>query len=272
MRATVTSVNSIGSSPAELSIVKRHLGATERRPLGRAGEDDVVHLLAAHRTGGLGAQHPGDRVDHVGLARPVGSDHHRDPRLQLEGGRVGERLESFEGQRLQEHGARDHSRADLDALRTPPRPCPSVSVHPGRRQTLHSDLVECLGAPRQAPNTPQRPCWSRKRPDEARGSALAAGAEAGGAAAGDGPHDRGPAAGQAALAGTVVDPVIELEAAAVAHHVDVLGIGQACYHQPRWRSTGSSGSHRAGGGRRPASTCWPDRSGRSRARWRISSQ
>ncbi len=91
---------------------ERHLGPTERRPLGRAREDHVVHLLTAHRTGGLGAQHPGDGVDHVRLAGAVGSDHHRDPRLKLEGGRVGERFESFEGQRLQEHGALDHSRAD----------------------------------------------------------------------------------------------------------------------------------------------------------------
>ena len=75
-----------------------HLGPTQRRPLGGTREDHIVHLLAAHRAGSLSAQHPGDRVDHIGLARPVGSDHDRDPWLQLEGGRVGERFESFEGQ------------------------------------------------------------------------------------------------------------------------------------------------------------------------------
>ena len=69
VRVIVTSVNSIGSSPAELSIGERHLGPAERRALGRAGEDDVVHLLAAHRARRLGAEHPADGVDDVGLAR-----------------------------------------------------------------------------------------------------------------------------------------------------------------------------------------------------------
>ena len=101
---------------------QRDLGPAERRPLRRAGEDDVVHLLAAHRAGCLRAEHPGDGVDHVGLAGAVGPDHHRDPRLELEGGCVGERLESFEGQRLQEHGSHDPSRPGSD----PPMPtkCP----------------------------------------------------------------------------------------------------------------------------------------------------
>jgi hypothetical protein len=84
--------------PAELSRVSDHLGAAEGGALGGAGEDDVVHLLAAHRAGRLGAEHPRDGVDHVRLARPVGADHDGDPRLQLEGGGVGERLETFEGE------------------------------------------------------------------------------------------------------------------------------------------------------------------------------
>jgi hypothetical protein len=37
-----------------------------------AGEDDVVHLLGAHRARCLGAEHPADGVDHVGLADPLG--------------------------------------------------------------------------------------------------------------------------------------------------------------------------------------------------------
>ena len=97
-----------------------HFSATERRALGRAGEDHVVHLLASHRAGRLGAEDPGDGIDHIRLARPVGPDDHGDPRLELEGGGVGERLESFEGQRLQEHGARDHSRARAAPRRTHP--------------------------------------------------------------------------------------------------------------------------------------------------------
>ncbi|CAB4817699.1 unannotated protein [freshwater metagenome] len=83
---------------------ERDLGAAERRTLGRTGEDDIVHLLAAHRTGRLGTQHPGNRIDHIRLARPVRADDDSDARLQLERGGVGERLETFEGERLQEHG------------------------------------------------------------------------------------------------------------------------------------------------------------------------
>ena len=86
-----------------------HLGAPEGRPLGGTGEDDVVHLLATHRTGGLRAENPGDGVHHVRLARTVGSDHHRDPWFEVHDGGVGEGLEALEGQRLQEHGTSDPS-------------------------------------------------------------------------------------------------------------------------------------------------------------------
>ena len=47
---------------------QRHLGATERGTVGRAREDDVVHLAAAQRARPLGAEHPGDGVDEVRLA------------------------------------------------------------------------------------------------------------------------------------------------------------------------------------------------------------
>ena len=80
------------------------LGAAERRAGGGAGEDDVVHLLAAHRLRRLGAEHPRDRVDDVRLARSVGSDHDGDAGLERHGRRVGERLEALEGETLEEHG------------------------------------------------------------------------------------------------------------------------------------------------------------------------
>ena len=86
---------------------ERHLGATERRAGRGTGEDDVVHLLGSHRGRGLGAEHPGDGVDHVRLAAPVGTDDDGHPRLQIEDGRLGEGLEPLEGQRLQEHAAND---------------------------------------------------------------------------------------------------------------------------------------------------------------------
>src|SRR3712207_6469652 len=54
---------------------ERHLGPAECRAAGGAGEDDVLHLAAAQALGALRAEDPGDRVDDVGLARPVGADH-----------------------------------------------------------------------------------------------------------------------------------------------------------------------------------------------------
>ncbi len=80
-----------------------HLGPAQRRLVGGPGEDDVFHLRAAHRPGPLGAEHPGHGIDHIGLAASVGADHHRDPRLELERRGLGEGLEAFDGEGLQEH-------------------------------------------------------------------------------------------------------------------------------------------------------------------------
>ena len=61
---------------------------TSARPsagrVGRAGEDDVVHLPAAHGCRGLRAEHPGDGVDDVRLAAAVRAHDHRDARLEFE--------------------------------------------------------------------------------------------------------------------------------------------------------------------------------------------
>ena len=59
---------------------QRHLGAAEGGAAGGAGEDDVLHLAAAQALGALLAEHPGDGVDDVGLARPVGADDGGDAR------------------------------------------------------------------------------------------------------------------------------------------------------------------------------------------------
>ena len=80
------------------------LGPPERRTLLGSGEDHVVHLLGAHRLRCLGAEHPGDGVDDIRLARAVRADDHRDPWFEVHDGRVGERLETFEGETLEEHG------------------------------------------------------------------------------------------------------------------------------------------------------------------------
>jgi hypothetical protein len=75
-----------------------HLGPAQRRPLLGAGEDDVVHLLAADRLRRLGAEHPADGVDDVRLAAAVGPHHHGDTGFHLEDRRIGERLEPLDGQ------------------------------------------------------------------------------------------------------------------------------------------------------------------------------
>ena len=93
VRLIVTSAYSIGSAPSVLSMVSAHLGATQRRAPGGAGEDDVLHLAAAQRLGALLAHHPGERVDDVGLAGAVGTHDAGDARLELQGRRGREGLE-----------------------------------------------------------------------------------------------------------------------------------------------------------------------------------
>ena len=77
------------------------LGATQRRAARRTGEDDVLHLAAAQRLGALLTHHPGERVDDVGLAGPVGAHDAGDPGFELERRRGGEGLEALEREALE---------------------------------------------------------------------------------------------------------------------------------------------------------------------------
>ena len=83
---------------------ERDLGASERRPPGRAREDDVLHLPAAQRLGPLLTQHPADGVDDVGLPRAVRADDAGDARLEAQRRRRGEGLEALQRQALEVHG------------------------------------------------------------------------------------------------------------------------------------------------------------------------
>jgi hypothetical protein len=112
-----------------------HLGAPQRRPLGGAGEDDVVHLLGPDRAGGLGAQHPADGVDHVRLAAAVGADHDGDARLHLQAGGVGERLEPLDGKGLQEHPATRRIGSNLPERGAPLGHTPTPAIRPGSRRS-----------------------------------------------------------------------------------------------------------------------------------------
>lgn len=95
----------VGDGERAVGVVdgQRDLGAAQRGAPRGAGEDDVLHLAAAQRLGPLLAEHPADRVDHVGLARPVGPDHARDARLEAQRRRGREGLEALERQALQVH-------------------------------------------------------------------------------------------------------------------------------------------------------------------------
>ena len=97
VRVIVTSENSIGSRLELLSIVSETSARPSAGRSGVPGEDDVVHLPAAQRARALGAEHPRDRVDEVGLPRAVRPDDDHDAGLELEHGLVRERLEPLAG-------------------------------------------------------------------------------------------------------------------------------------------------------------------------------
>ncbi len=103
------------------------LGAPEGGTRSGPGEDDVFHLLGAQRARALGAEHPRDGVDHIGLAAAVRADHHGDARLELEHGRVGEGLEPLHREGLQKHRA-DPTNQPRRPRGTPPRPLSTCSA------------------------------------------------------------------------------------------------------------------------------------------------
>ncbi len=117
---------------------ERDLGTAERRPPGRPGEDDVLHLPAAQRLGALLAHDPGQRVHDIGLAGAVGTHDAGDARLEPQRRGGGEGLETSQGQTLEMHavglyrpllgGRPQHSGADHRPVRPPGIPSRSFSV------------------------------------------------------------------------------------------------------------------------------------------------
>ena len=94
----------LGRQPA-VAVVDHDLdlgGRARRKPVA-AGEDHVLHRLAAHRQGRLLAERPQHRVRHIRLARPVRADDHRHAGGEVELRPVGEGLEALQADRTQVH-------------------------------------------------------------------------------------------------------------------------------------------------------------------------
>ena len=113
-----------------------------------AGEDHVLHRLAADRQRALLAQRPQHRVGDVGLARAVGPDHHAHAGREVELGPVREGLEALHRDRLEVHQTSPSaSRAASAASCSAPflvRPVPRPSSRPPDSATA-TKLRACAG-------------------------------------------------------------------------------------------------------------------------------
>ena len=100
-RVFAAAVAEQGSTDRDLGIVDREgaihivdreddLGSPEWTLGRRSGEDHVFHLAAAQSLGALLAHHPGERVDHIGLAGPIRPDHAGHALLEGKGRRLRE--------------------------------------------------------------------------------------------------------------------------------------------------------------------------------------
>ena len=89
---------------ARLVVERQHdLGDVARRPRAGAGEDDVLHLAAAHLLGRGLAHHPLHRLDEVRLAAAVGADDAGHAGLDGELRRIDEGLEAGEPEFVELH-------------------------------------------------------------------------------------------------------------------------------------------------------------------------
>ena len=79
------------------------MGAVARTSLAGAREDNVLHAAAAQALSALLTHNPGERIQHIGLAGAVGSNHRVNAGGELKSGCGGERLEPAQGQRHQVH-------------------------------------------------------------------------------------------------------------------------------------------------------------------------
>ena len=149
---------------------QRDLGPAERRPAGGPGENDVLHLAAAQRLDALLAHDPGERVDHVRLARPVRADDARDPLLEPQRRGRGERLEPAQSEGFQVHlsalllwGPVPPPGLGRPAGRSPTPASPPVPPIPDRRSGLGRPAAPLV---RTLPRGSVSPVDSAGRPRE----------------------------------------------------------------------------------------------------------
>ncbi len=79
---------------------ERHLGEAHAAPIGRAAENNILHLRPAQALVRLFAQHPADGVADVGFAAAVRPDNGGDALSEGEHRPIGKRLEPVDFQRL----------------------------------------------------------------------------------------------------------------------------------------------------------------------------
>ena len=79
---------------------ERDLRETDRLARVGAVKNNISHLVAAERLGGLLPEHPTDRIEHIGLSATVWPDNSGDALVEIENRFIGKRFEAEELDRL----------------------------------------------------------------------------------------------------------------------------------------------------------------------------
>src|SRR5262249_6966791 len=151
-----------------------------------AGEDDVLHALAAQPTRRLLAHAPAHRIDHVGLAAPVGADDCGDAGPEAEHRTVDERLEAADlegldsqpdlGLRAGRGGARERGAPGILGGRGPeflPPGYPRAQGAGGRRRLWGNAIARSIPASGAAGAARSEPQASEARQLAARAESAA---------------------------------------------------------------------------------------------------
>ena len=118
-----------GSPAGRVVEGQQHLGHVAGRPAGGARENHLVHFRGAHLPRRVLAHHPAERLDDVRLAAAVRTDDARQARIDVDVGRIDERLETGEAQPCEFH----RRPSSLFPPRAPGRSPPGTAPASGRR-------------------------------------------------------------------------------------------------------------------------------------------